>query len=415
MQFREDFITLAIALALGLLVGMQRERANSQLAGFRTFALITIFGALAAMLARSFGGWVVAAGFLGIATASAMGNVLKLRNPAVEPGITTEVAALVMYAIGAFLVVGDRQVAVVVAAAVAVLLYAKPIMHGFARRMGEQDMRGIMQFVLIALVILPVLPNKEFGPFQVLNPREIWWMVVLVTGISFGGYIALKLLGQNAGAVLGGLLGGTVSSTATTVSYARRASSADGHVAASTLVIMLASTVVYVRVLVEVALVARPAMPDVAPPIIIMLLASIVLSVFLWLRNRRIKSELPPQENPTELRSAIIFGAMYAAISFAVAAAKHYFNNQGLYAVAAISGLTDMDAITLSTSRMVVHQGVSPDTAWRAILIASMANLVFKAGIVASLGSQRLFRQIALLFGFNFLVGIALLLFWPGS
>ncbi|MCI0674837.1 MAG: MgtC/SapB family protein [Phycisphaerales bacterium] len=413
MNVHSDLVTLGISLALGLLVGMQREHSKSQVAGFRTFALITVLGTLCALLAQSLGGWIVVAGLVGVSLAMAMANIIKLRTPVTESGATTEVAGLVMFIIGAYLVYGSTQVAVVLTGAVAVLLYAKPIMHGLVRRMAEPDMRAIMQWVLIALVILPILPDRPYGPFQSLNPREIWWIVVLVVSISFAGYIALKLFGQNAGAVLAGLLGGVISSTATTVSYARRSATDPAHVNAATLVIMLASTVVYVRVLVEIGAVARSVLPSLAGPIAIMLVAAALLSFIVWLRNRKVQTELPPQDDPSELKAAITFGIMYALVTVAVAAAKHYFGSAGIYAVAGISGLTDMDAITLSTAQMVAHDQLASDVAWRAILIAAIANLAFKTGIVALLGGRALLSKIAPLFGLNVAVGIIIFLWWP--
>jgi uncharacterized membrane protein (DUF4010 family) len=358
--------------------------------------------------------WIVVAGLLGLSAAIAVANIVKMQAGG-EAGITTETAGLVMFLVGAYLVHGPKQVAVVVAGAVAVLLYAKPVLHGLVRRIGDQDMRAMMQFVLITLVILPVLPDRPYGPFQALNPREIWWIVVLVVGISFAGYIALKLFGQNAGALLAGMLGGLISSTATTVSFARRASSAEAAVNAATLVIILASTVVYVRVLVEIAVVARPVLTALAGPIGVMLGAAAIVSILVWLRNRRAPARFPPHENPSELKAAIVFGVIYALVSLAVAAARHYFDSAGIYAVAGISGLADMDAITLSTAQMVNHGKLDVNTAWRAIVIASIANLVFKGGIVAMLGDRRLFRRVAVLFGLNIAVAVAVLVFWPAS
>src|SRR6185503_274567 len=150
---------------------------------------------------------------------------------------------------------------------IAVLLYSKPVLHGAVRRLGETDMRVMMQFVLITLVILPALPNETYGPFNVLNPREIWWMVVLVVGISLLGYIALKLYGEHAGVLIAGLVGGVVSSTATTVSYARRAGRESLHLAVPTIIVLLATTVVYARVLTEVAVVAPSIFPQIVAPL----------------------------------------------------------------------------------------------------------------------------------------------------
>jgi uncharacterized membrane protein (DUF4010 family) len=365
------------------------------------------------LLAETLGGWVVAAGLLGVVAMLTMANVIKLREGDIAPGMTTEVAAQVMYCVGAYVVLGHRSVALAVGGAVVVMLYAKPALHGISARMGEGEMRGLIQFVLVALVILPILPDEPYGPFKVLNPRQIWWMVVLVSGISLSGYIAFRLLGSGKAAVVSGLLGGLISSTATTVSYARRAAEDAGRVPAAALVIMLASTVVYARVLLEVSLVARPVLPSVAGPIAVMLASALLLSAFAWLRARRAEAELSP-DNPTELRAAVSFGVLFALVLLAVAAAKEYFGDRGLYAVAAISGLTDMDAITLSTSRMSAEGALSPATAWRAIVVAAIANLVFKCGIVAVLGGRRLLARVALLFGFNVLVGALLLVLWPG-
>lgn len=413
MDLAHTFQTLAISLGLGLLVGIQRERVDAPLAGVRTFALITLFGTLCALLGTMFGLWLVAAGLGAVTLITVMGNAMLMRAGSKATGITTEIAILLMYGIGAYLVYGDRGVAVVLAGGVTVLLHFKPAMHRFVERLGETDMRVMMQFVLISLVILPVLPDRTVGPFDVLNPREIWWMVVLVVAISLGGYIALKLYGERAGALLAGVIGGLVSSTATTVSFARRASGARGQVAAPAIVILLASTVVYVRVLIEVFVAAPAVAGRIAPPIVILLVAAIVLCLVQWRRTRRERIELPEPRNPTELRAALLFGALYGLVVLAVAAARRHLGDHGVYAAAGISGLTDMDAITLSTSRLAERGGLAPGVVWRAIVIAVLANLLFKGATVWALGGSPLGRRIAVLFAIQAAVGAALLVFWP--
>ena len=216
------FLQFAVALGLGLLVGLQRERMDSAIAGIRTFALITLFGAVAGQLGQVFGGWVVAVGLLAAAGLVTAGNLSRLPEGKAEPGQTTEFAAVLMYGIGAWVVVGSMTQAVVLGGVVAVLLQLREPLHQFAGRMGEPDIKAIMQLVLIALVILPLLPDRTFGPYGVLNPYQIWWMVVLIVGLSLLGYVGYKLLGARAGTVLAGILGGVISSTATTASYARR-------------------------------------------------------------------------------------------------------------------------------------------------------------------------------------------------
>lgn len=407
------FIRLAVALGLGLLVGLQRERTDSAIAGIRTFALITLLGAIAAQLGKAFGGWVVAVGLLCAAGLVLSGNLVRMPKGQAEPGQTTEFAALVMYGVGAWVVAGSMAVPIVIGGMVAVLLHLRDPLHRFVQKIGEDDLKAIMQFVLISLVVLPVLPDREMGPYDVLNPFQIWWMVVLIVGLSLAGYVAYKILGANAGAALGGVLGGMVSSTATTASYARRTREEPEGGRLAAMVVMIASTVVYVRILVEVAAVAPGHLRTLGPPLGAMLGLALVLSAAVWFLGRKKGAELPQQENPAELKSALLFGVLYAAVLLAVAFARQRFGTAGLYTVAALSGLTDMDAITLSTSRLVQGAKLSPETGWRAILLASLSNLLFKAGIVAVLGSRGLLGWVLALFGVVGVGGGLILWLWP--
>lgn len=410
------YIQLAVALGLGLLVGLQRERVDSVIAGIRTFALISLFGAISAQLAKTYGGWVLVVGFLGTTILVTAGNLVRLPKGDAEPGQTTEFAALVVYGLGAWVVTGGTgamAVPVVLAGAVVVLLHFREPIHDFVDRIGEKDVRAIVQFVLIALVILPVLPHRDMGPYGVLNPSEIWWMVVLIVGLSLAGYVAYKLFGARAGTVLAGLLGGLISSTATTATYARRSRETPDLSRLAALVVMLASTVVYGRVLVEIAAVARGSLLQLGPPLAAMLGVCAAVSAAAWLLGRDGNGEPPEPGNPAELKSALIFGALYAGVLLAVAFARDRFGTAGLYIVALISGLTDVDAITLSTARLVESARLEPDTGWRAILLASMSNLAFKAGIVAVLGSRALLGRVALLFGAALAGGGAILWLWP--
>jgi uncharacterized membrane protein (DUF4010 family) len=397
MDVTEAFRQLAVAVGLGLLVGLQRERAAVRLAGIRTFALVTLLGTLTAQLTPALGAWVVAAALLGLAALIVGGNLLKLRDGdgPVDPGQTTEVAMLVMFGVGAFVVLGSTAVAVAVGGGVAVLLHLKPQMHGLARRIGEDDFRAMMQFALISLVILPALPDRTFGPYQVLNPRQIWLMVVLVVGMGLAGYVAYKLLGQRRGALVAGVLGGLVSSTATTVAYARRSREEAAASAAAAVVVVLAAGTVFVRVLFEIAVVA-PGFFRVAAGRLLPLLGLFALAAALfWIRRDDAGAPLPPQENPTQLRPALLFGLAYAVVLLAAAVARERFGGGGLFVVAALSGLTDVDAITLSTCQMVNTARVEPDDAWRLILVATLANLLFKGAAIAALGHRRLLVPVA--------------------
>lgn len=408
------FAQLGISLLLGLLVGLQRQHSTDGMPGLRTFPLITVFGTVSALVALEFGGWVVAAGLLGMVAVLVFPSLVRIRRQEPDPGTTTDVAVLLMYGVGALLVVLPDQmgVAVAVGGGVAVLLQFKPELHRFAERLGDQDLKAIMQFVLITCVILPVLPNKTYGPFDVLNPRETWWMVALIVGMSLGGYIVYKFLGRDVGILLGGVLGGAISSTATTVSYSRQANGSGSDSRVPTIVIMIASTVVFVRVLVEIAVVSPEFLRTAAGPVVALMLLTMIPALFVWYRVRREPSPMPEQENPTQLKSAVLFGAMYAVVLFALAGVKHYMGSEALYGVAALSGLTDMDAITLSTARMARTDPWIAAEGWRLILTAAVANLVFKAMLVGMLGNRRLFGRIAILFLLPVLGGLTLIFTW---
>jgi uncharacterized membrane protein (DUF4010 family) len=411
MDISSLFQQLGIALGLGLLVGLQRESAASPLAGVRTFPLVTVLGTICGLLSQAFGGWVLAAGIIALVVIIYIGKIIEMSKGHPDPGITTEVALLLMFAVGAYLVVGDRAAAIAIGGGAAVLLHFKGELHGIVARLGANDLKAIMQFALISLVILPVLPNRTYGPFDVLNPRNIWWMVVLIVGINLGGYIAYKFLGQRAGITLGGVLGGLISSTATTVSYAKRAAAAPGAIGPAAIIIMIASTVVFARLLLEIATVAPAFLPTAAPWLTALLLLSAVSSFALWFRSDKKHEEMPEQENPSELKSALVFGLIYAVVLFVVAAVKELYGSRGLYAVAALSGLTDVDAITLSTAQLVNAGRLNADDGWKLIVVAAISNLIFKAVAVAALGRRKLLVRILPAYGIVIVAGLLMLFF----
>jgi uncharacterized membrane protein (DUF4010 family) len=412
MEIAPQFTDLAIALGLGLLVGLQREQHRARAGGLRTFALVTAAGCVAALSAPALGLWIVAAGFIGLAMLVAVNHHATARDFD-DKGLTTEVTILLMFLVGAYTVVGDRMVAVVLGGTVAVLLQAKGRFAKIMEQMGDQDVKAIMRFALLSLVILPVLPDVDFGPYDALNLQKMWLLVVLIVGISLGGYIGYRLLGQKAGALLGGVLGGVISSTATTVSYARRTRDQKDVSPLAAVVVMIATAIVLIRVMVEIGAVSRPLLIAAAPPLGILLGVAAALSFAIWWRVRKTHAEMPEQENPTQLRPALFFAALYAIVLVAVAWARDRFGQAGLYGVAMLAGLTDVDAITLSTARMAATRQLEVRDAWRVIVVAFISNLVFKAGIVAFIGSRALLWRTAILFGILGAAGGLLIAFYP--
>jgi len=247
----------------------------------------------------------------------------------------------------------------------------------------------------------------------VLNPFKAWLMVVLIVGIGLGGFLTYRVGSNRVGTLLSGLLGGLISSTATTVSASRLAREDATRTTAAALIIALASVVAIIRTLVEMAVVNGKDLLVTGPPIATFLAVFSLLTFILYRRRATEVVHLNPPANPAGMRSAIIFGFLYVIILLAVAATKDHLGSTGLYGVAVLSGLTDMDAITLSTAGLMNTDSLDLTTGWRVILIAALANLAFKGGIAAVVGGKSLFKLIALVYSIAFVTGLAILFFWP--
>ena len=408
-------VSLAIALGLGLLVGLQREWVQKRMAGIRTFPLVALLGGLSAAIAETHGGWVIAAALLGCVALVILANFSKARaGEEVGTGLTTEFALLVTFAIGVAVVIGHRLEATVCAGIVTVLLQGKARLHGWVGRFGEGELREISRLVLLGLVILPLLPNREMGYLGVINPFKIWLMVVLIVGISLAAYLASKFIGGRKGAVLSGVLGGLISSTATTAGVARRSKATPETSRAGSLIVMIATAIVFVRVMVEVFAAGGEAGRAMLAPFAVMLGWAVVVS---WVMGRFVKvgeHESDEREAPSEFKAAVVFALLYVGVLLGVAYAKQHLGDAGLYAVAAISGLTDMDAITLSTSELVGKGHLGAGQGWRVILLGGLSNMVFKAGMVAVLAHRSMLWPVLVAFGATGVGAAALWTFWPG-
>jgi uncharacterized membrane protein (DUF4010 family) len=240
----------------------------------------------------------------------------------------------------------------------------------------------------------------------------MWLMAVLIVGLSLAGYIALKFFGERAGIVAGGLLGGLISSTATTVSWSRLTRGQPDASRAAALVIVIASTVVYGRVLVEIGAVARPFLAAAAPPILVLAAAMAASAVALWLSTRGETAAQADGQQPASLKTAFSFAALYVLVLLGVAFVNERVGTRGLYVVSVVSGLTDVDAITLSVARLVGSGQIDGAQGWRLVVLGALSNLVFKGGMAALLGDARLRRFVVLIFGLQVLVGAGLLVGW---
>ncbi len=381
---------LLTSLGIGLLIGLERERNPASRAGLRTFGLVAVLGTVCALIAeRTASPWIIAVGLLVVG--SMMIAAYHNHPDERDPGTTSVIAILLCFCYGAMVWLGFRTPAVMLAIITTTLLYFKPELQNLSKSLTRRDLISMLQFGVLSLVILPVLPNRDLGPYAALNPAQIWWMVVLISGVSLSGYAALRYFGQKHGAPLLGLLGGLASSTATTLIFSRHARSEALLAPLALVVILIANLIVPVRLGVVTAVVQPGVLPTLLPVLAGGLLVGIGIVAFAWHRLGTAE-DLPELElrNPTEIRTALTFGLIYALVLFISAALADYAGNKGVYAVALISGLTDVDAITLSSLRLFGMEKLNAGETVTSILIAMLANLGFKLGIVAVVGGRQL-------------------------
>ena len=399
------FYRFGAALAIGFLIGLQREYAHGGpnreiFAGERTFSLMGLIGCAAAMTADALGSpWAfvvimaLIGGYIMVAYAIAAWHG-KL-------GLTTEAAALLTVITGALCYWDYVALAAALAVVTTVLLSFKLEMQTFAQRITREDVYATLKFAVIAVIVLPVLPNQSFGPppWDVLNPYKIWLMVVFISGISFLGYVLVKVVGSRQGIGLTGLLGGLVSSTAVTLSFSERSQKETELAKPFALAITVAWTVMFARVVVVVAALNVALLRVFWMPMAASAAVGLGYSAYLYFTQRAGEEEGEMNfSNPFELGPAIKFGLIYAVILLVSKAAQMYLPTAGIYLASIVAGLTDVDAITLSMAELSNTGGMDLSTAARAIVLAAMSNTVVKGGIVLSSGSRALRR--ALLPGF---------------
>jgi uncharacterized membrane protein (DUF4010 family) len=407
------FERLAITILGGVLIGLEREshvkKEGMLFAGVRTFPLISMLGFLAALISTFTSTWafiLIYFGFFLLVIATYIMTALEG-----ERGITTESAALLVFLFGALIYWKFTTIAVAVTVVVMAFLSLQPQLSKLARNLVEEDIYATLKFAVITLIILPILPDETFGPFDVLNPRQIWYMVILIAGISFAGYLLVKFIGSDKAIPLTGLLGGLVSSTAVALSFSQKSKGAKDlskHFAAA---IVLASTIMFPRVLLEVFVINQTLFYTLILPISILIIVGLVTSVILWFSARSQAVESVELNNPFELWSAIKFGLIFAVILFVSKAAQVYLGTNGIYYASILGGLTDVDAVTLSMANLA-KSSITEKVASTAIMMAILSNTIVKWGIAFFLGSSSLRKLTLPSYGLVFLVGIVLILFF---
>ncbi len=395
-------LRFAAALGLGVLLGLERERAKDEpsFAGVRTFGLLALAGGVAAFVDGPLGRpWLALAVF--VATAALVIVSYAVTAQRGHLGMTTEVSAILAFLLGFLCVSGYLTTAVGLAVASGSILALKEWLHRLAGRIEPADVEATLKFAIVSAIILPLVPNETFGPppLDVINPYKIWLMVVLISGLNFASYLLVKVVGTEHGIGLTGLLGGLVSSTAVTLGFSQRSRQEPAQASTLALGILVAWTVMFVRVVVLVAAV----MPSLAPRIGIAMAAfavpSLAICGLLWRRRSPHSASVKAGENPFELGAAIGFGLVFGVTTFVAKAAQVYVGAAGLYLTGAIAGLTDVDAIALSMAQLAASDPSSAVPAARTIVIAVASNTLFKAGMAAFLGAPGLRRIILIASG----------------
>lgn len=398
MRAVDDFTALRAfltSLGVGLMMGLERERRGGANAGLRTFGLVGIAGTACALLAQQAGAsWLLPAAALGLVLMMIAADQHRA-DPDGEPDTTTTVALLLCFLFGAMLWHGLAQLTVALALGATALLYFKAELHDVTHRLTRQDIVSFLQFALITFVVLPILPDEGYGPYDKLNPYKIWLMVVLTSGLSLAGYAALRLAPQGVAVPLLGVLGGLVSSTATTLVFARAARRDPHHAENAGAIITIANLVVLLRIGVLAAIIAPQALPVLAPVLVLGLAAGMAWPLRGWLRLPRSKLALPELRNPTDLRQALAFGAVFAVVLVVSAAFHDRAGALGVYAISAVSGLADMDAIAISTFNLLSGGQLDAAQATWAIVIALASNMAFKATVVLVLAGRTVALRVA--------------------
>ena len=416
------FRDFAIALAIGALVGIEREKKKAEeethgTAGLRTFILLAEAGAIAAWLSVRLQAPSIFAVAGALATAVVLVGYSIHARAQVSVGLTTEIAALVVYLLGGLVVFGFPALAVALAITSSALLAFKEPLHGLVDRIGRDDLYAGLQLLIASFIVLPVLPRQPVDPWQALVPYRMWWLVILISTLSLVGYVATRALGEGRGIPLTGFFGGLVSSTAVSLDFSRKSREDPRSTALADALaagLLLSWTVMFVRVLALVAAVHLPLLWTLLAPVLGLALLSAAFAFVCYRRSKGTPTKPVadvPLRNPFSLLPAIRFAALFAAVLLVVKLAQTYLPGQGLYAVAALAGLTDVDAITLSMAGLA-RNGGDALVAARSIVIAMLANTLVKLGLVMMLGSAALLRRTGLATALLLAGGVAALLLW---
>jgi len=430
MEYRELLsvaLDFATAILLGALVGIEREKRKAEeekpghIAGLRTFILLALLGATAGWLSKDLSTpWILAAALLIIGAFVVAGYFVTARESEAGKGLTTEVAAIIVFLLGAMVMLGYETIAIGLGVITAAVLAYKQPLHGFVEKLGWDDVYAGVRLLIATFIALPLLPNEPIDPWGAINPYKLWLLVILISSLSLVGYVLTRLLGSARGTALTGLAGGLASSTAVTLSFAKEGRDKPQLANALACGILLAWAVMFVRVIVLVAVVNRTLLAPLLIPFLAMAVVVAGFAALYYFRNgstnerasgkgSRTKRDTAKSEvdvkNPFSLTAAAKFAALFAVILLIVKIVQQTMPLGGLYAVAALSGLVDVDAITLSMAELA--KSGEARVAVISIVIAALSNTLVKAGMATFLAGMSLGKPLGIATAATLVAGLA--------
>jgi uncharacterized membrane protein (DUF4010 family) len=386
---------LAIALLLGAIIGLERgwdareQKSGERIAGIRTFSLVGLLGGISAILAAEVTVWafpvllisVVAMGLVAYSQ-----RLAHIRNFS----ITGLVGMVLTFCFGAIAVAVDPVIATAASVVTAMILDNKAEIHGWIQKLKSHELDAALKLLLISVVMLPLLPNEKMGPGGVLNPREIWYMVVMIASISFVGYFAIRVAGARKGILFTSLFAGLSSSTALTLHFSRQAARNEDFSPQFAAGILIACGTMFPRILIYCLIINSALLPSLIWPVAVMTILLYGPAFYIWRRHSHQAEVSQPElsQNPLDLSSALVFGALLTGILLLGEFLKNAFGDAGIYALAATSGVADVDAITLSLTRMST-ENLAMGTAVLGIVIAAAVNNLVKSGMAWSIGNRQ--------------------------
>ncbi|PZV79748.1 uncharacterized membrane protein (DUF4010 family) [Algoriphagus aquaeductus] len=406
-----DFlIRIAVALGIGGVIGLERQYSamkenSSGFSGVRTFSILVLLGFAGGIFYHVFSPWVYGVILLGVVILQATSYWYTATQG--DRGLTTELSSVFAFILGTLVLNGLIEISLFITVILVVVLSSKFRIKTIVGKITAEELYDFIRFVVLALLIFPFLPDETFGPYQVLNFREIGWVVLLTSGLGLVGYILTKFLGANRGILVSGLVGGLVSSTAVTWVFAQKSKENPSLSSSCATAILAASSIMTIRVLIWTFIFNLALFEKLLFPVLIVFLAGLGITVYIFAKRKKelMDDQLIPLKKPLDLKSALVFGAIYSAILLLVSYANENLGERGTFISSAIAGISDIDAITISVSKLAGNQLIM-QIAGISILIATISNTLVKMGIGIYAGSMELRKKLILGYGVVFGAGI---------